>query len=132
MNAQKFYKCQSIEYHNRTTCCKNEEKGVTGKDSMDDQTHVGKFCPPIFNFNFWSRNVLGVPLQYQACAVAIIFTFPPQCGSTVIVAIYCVYIYAADSGDRVVSHSVLLHYRCSQTRHSVIPNSYLATLLSPI
>ena len=36
-DAQKFYKCQSIEYHNRTTYCKNEEKGVTSKDFMDDQ-----------------------------------------------------------------------------------------------
>ena len=30
-----FYKCQSIEGHNRTTCCKNEEKGVTGKHFKD-------------------------------------------------------------------------------------------------
>ena len=36
-DAQNVYKCQSIEYHNRTTCCKNKEKGVTGKYFMDDQ-----------------------------------------------------------------------------------------------
>ena len=36
-DAQKFHKCQSIEYHNRTTCCKNKEKGLKGKDYMGDQ-----------------------------------------------------------------------------------------------